>query len=174
MKIIKIAAPVIGLVILSSSFTAFAEEFDGNVNFQPSEIHSQIIELIQSGDIEGANELRDELRSQFGNQNRVRPDGFQPNGEFGHMGGKMGEMKEVLDNGDYDAWVELMQDRLNFGDNVNQDTFQSMIDIHELMESGDEEAANELRKQFIQDLGLENIVRPDNGHRGGRGFHMNR
>jgi hypothetical protein len=132
------------------------------------------MELVQSGDLDGANELRDQFRSQFRDENNLRPWSMGLGGK-GHKFGKMGEMEEVLESGDYEAWVELMNNRPNFVDHVSEDTFQKMTEIHELMESGDEEAARELREQFIKDLGLENIVQSERGFGGGSGFrHMER
>ena len=70
------------------------------------------------------------------------------------------EMKEIMESGDYDAWVAKMTE---FGkmdpEMINEDTFSKLLEMHSLMQSGDKEGA----KAIADELGLK---RPGKGMKG--------
>ena len=84
----------------------------------------------------------------------------------GHMSGDMkaefkahhGELKTIMENEDYDAWKILMDEKADkmqerfdtFKSTINEDTFNSMLRLHELKTSGDMEGA----KALAEELGL--------------------
>lgn len=113
--------------------------------------------LMQAGDREGAAVIAGEL----GIDNFAHPEKGQ--GEFmraGRKGGMMNEaIREAIDNNDYNAWVEAHGDNAN-SEELTQDRFNKMVEIHRLLEDGDEEGAQELMKE-VGFLGL-------GGAKGGR------
>lgn len=59
------------------------------------------------------------------------------------------EMKEAIESGDYDAWAELMGGQEHFDEEkITPETFESLGEIHQLMEDGDKEEARELMKEL--------------------------
>jgi hypothetical protein len=100
----------------------------------------EIQKLEDAGDYDAARELREELDLPgFGGRR----------GHGGPGGGPMGDggkMAEVLESGDYDAWVDLMnnrpEDKGKMADvEITEDTFNKMVEAHTLRQSGDEEGA---------------------------------
>ena len=74
-------------------------------------------------------------------------------------------VEEALDAGDYDAWVELMDGRGRVTSVVTEDNFDTFVEMHEAMEDGYIEVAQELR----EDLGLGLKPRDGSGYRNGEG-----
>lgn len=72
-----------------------------------------------------------------------RPEGGPPPG-FNQ------DIKNAIENNDYDAWAEAMQ-KTHMGeknpDVINEEAFAKMVEFHDLMESGDKEGARELMKK---------------------------
>jgi len=99
--------------------------------------------LIKAGDVDGAKEIRKELNL--------------PVKKAVHkMGRKIKQnipvevreaIKEALDNNDYNAWAELVGDR-PVAEKINADNFDRLVEMHELMQTGDREGANEIRKEL--------------------------
>lgn len=75
------------------------------------------------------------------------------------------KINSVIENGDYDAWLELVGDR-PIADIVAEDDFSLFVEAHNLMKSGDMEGA----KEIFDELGLEKPKRflkgKAKGHRG--------
>lgn len=80
-------------------------------------------------------------------------------------------VEQVLEAGDYDAWVALMEGHGRITDVVTEDNFDVFIEMHEAMEDGLVEKAQELR----EDLGLGMHPQDGSGYRGqygeGEGRH---
>ena len=72
----------------------------------------------------------------------------------------------ALEEGDYDAWKELMGDRGRIAEVVTEDNFDTFAAMHEAMEEGDTEEAAELREE----LGLG--MHPQDGSGYQQGSHM--
>ena len=56
-------------------------------------------------------------------------------------------VKEAFSNNDFEAWSSLMVDRPRAEELMTQEHFEAMLQVHELMEAGDKEAAQELLKE---------------------------
>lgn len=74
-------------------------------------------------------------------------------------------MEEVLEDGDYEAWKELMGDRGRVASVVTEENFETFVEMHEAMEDGLVERAQELR----EDLGLGIRSQDGSGYRGENG-----
>jgi len=59
-------------------------------------------------------------------------------------------MKEVLEAGDYNAFVELVGDK-KLGETITADNFDQFVEMHNLKEAGDREGA----KAIADELGLK-------------------
>ncbi|MEA3249938.1 MAG: hypothetical protein U9Q03_06340 [Patescibacteria group bacterium] len=57
------------------------------------------------------------------------------------------EMIEVIENGDYDGWLEIMGDR-PAADKITEDNFARFAEMAQLFHDGDVEAANEIREEL--------------------------
>ena len=83
-----------------------------------------------------------------------------------------GEMIETFENSDYDAWSEIMNEKADLmeekaqeiRDNTTEDNFNILVEIHELIQDGDKEGAEELIEE--SDLGWSGF--------GMKGGHMMR
>lgn len=75
-------------------------------------------------------------------------------------------MVDAIENGDYNTWVELATQKertcVNMTDVINQDNFDEFSQMHQLMQDGDFEAAQQIREE----LGL-----PERGMGMGAGMH---
>jgi anti-sigma28 factor (negative regulator of flagellin synthesis) len=71
------------------------------------------------------------------------------------------EVKQAIQDGDYETFQELTQDRPNAPE-ISEDDFSKLQEAHGLMESGDQEAA----KAIFEEIGLKG---PRGGHHGERG-----
>ena len=77
-------------------------------------------------------------------------------------------MQEALENRDYTAWSTLMEEsgrKKRILEVVTADNFDTFVDMHEAMKSGDRERAQELREE----LGLKGHKHRMGGRRGGHG-----
>ena len=71
------------------------------------------------------------------------------------------EMKQVIEDGDYNKWKEIMDSRPKITDYINEDNFDQFSKMHKLMDEGNFEEAKEIHDE----LGL-----PDKGMKG-KGMH---
>lgn len=62
-----------------------------------------------------------------------------------------GEVREAIENDDYEAWAELMKDRPHAADMITRDTFDKLKELHELKQDGDLEGA----KKLAEELGMQ-------------------
>jgi hypothetical protein len=72
-------------------------------------------------------------------------------GRFGSgcpMMGPRNEIRDAIENGDYQAWADLMNERPNASIVANEETFAKMREMHERMEAGDREAAKDIANEF--------------------------
>lgn len=126
-----------------------AEEFITQENF---DVLVQAHELKESGDREGAKALLEEAGIK-------RPKKFR--GNRGQRGEKFQAIRDAVEAGDYQAWVEAMADHPNGDELINEETFSVLQEAHVLREAGDKDAA----KALLEEAGL----RPDKGSRGPQG-----
>jgi len=61
-------------------------------------------------------------------------------------------MLEIMESGDYEAWLELMGDS-PMADKVTQENFDQFVAMHQAMQDGDFETA----KQIREELGLPGL-----------------
>jgi hypothetical protein len=66
-------------------------------------------------------------------------------------------LEAAMEDGDYATWLETMDGRGRITQVVTEENFDTFVDMHEAMEEGDYDRAQELRKE----LGLG--VRPQDG-----------
>ncbi len=81
-------------------------------------------------------------------------------GLFGHRGFMNNDreaINEALDANDYEAWKELVGDKVE--KNITSENFTRFVEAHELMQSGDKEGALEI----FEELGVQKL----RGDRGG-------
>lgn len=75
-------------------------------------------------------------------------------------------VEATLEGGDYEAWVALMDGRGRVTEVVTEDNFDTFVAMHEAMEAGDMEEAQELREE----LGLGLRPQDGSGYRGKHGM----
>lgn len=78
--------------------------------------------------------------------------------------GNRGEMREVFESGDFEAWKNMVTERANkmLGD-ATEENFQTLTKAHELKEEGKHEEA----RQLLKDAGLPMMGHGKAGMRGG-------
>ncbi|MBD3156727.1 hypothetical protein GF369_02760 [Candidatus Peregrinibacteria bacterium] len=125
-----------------------AAELFGNITADNFHLLNEMHQAKQNGDMEKAKELADQL-------------GFQPGPKNKNMNkGKFRMREEVqtaLENRDYNAWHEAITPPVL--DYINEENFDTFVDMHEAIQSKDMETANSLREQ----LGLPERQAPQNG-----------
>jgi len=67
------------------------------------------------------------------------------------MNGAFKEVREAIENGDYQAWADLMNQRPNANELVNEETFSKLQEMYELTQAGDNEGA----KKIADELGVQ-------------------
>lgn len=87
--------------------------------------------------------------------------------QFGQQGGngQMQEVQQAIENGDYDAWVELTQDHPQAAkmlENINAENFHLLNEMHQARQDGDMERA----KEIADELGIEAGPRGPKGNNG--------
>ncbi|MFA6466678.1 MAG: hypothetical protein WCV71_02355 [Patescibacteria group bacterium] len=78
-------------------------------------------------------------------------------------------LQTALDNGDYNAWKEIVDSRPKITDYVNQDNFVQFVQMHKDMQAGDFEAADTIRTELGIPMGLGMGEGPHRGGHMGRG-----
>ncbi len=61
-------------------------------------------------------------------------------------------IKEIIENNDYQAWADLMEEKAvaleeraqDIRDNITQENFEKLAEIHQLIQTGDRQGAREL------------------------------
>jgi hypothetical protein len=96
----------------------------------------QAHKLREDGDLEGAKALLEEAGL------KIHP--------RHHRRGPSPEIRQAIENRDYQAWAEGMKNHPNADQFINQETFSQVLRVHELMQAGDKEAARDI----LQELGL--------------------
>ncbi|MFH1426044.1 MAG: hypothetical protein ABIG66_01275 [Candidatus Kerfeldbacteria bacterium] len=106
----------------------------------------EIKQLKEDGKFEEAKELMQELGPM---------PGMPGKGHMGKMQGMKGEhraeMMQVFEDGDYEAWAALMQERMNnrMGEeDISEDTFNKLKEAHDLRQSGDYDAARDIMEEL--------------------------
>ena len=78
-------------------------------------------------------------------------------------------MQTALENGDYDAWKGIIDSRPRISDVITEDNFDQFVEMHQLMQDGDREGAQEI----AEELGLPGKGKFGKGmrmgHRAGQG-----
>lgn len=115
--------------------------------------HLQMHELMLSGDFEGAKALAEELGFPM-RKMKSRDKMFNS------------EIKQALENGDYDTWSELTADQ-PIAEIITADNFDQLVKLHQLKQAGDIEEA----KALAEELGLDEL---GHGKAYKKGFHDGR
>lgn len=120
-----------------------AEEFATQERFN---VLVEAHELREAGDIEAAHELMEEQG--------IKKHGMR--GEHGKKGHSFDPerreaLKTAMQENDFDAWSELMENHPKADEMVNMEHFELMQEAFELREAGNKEAAREL----LQDAGVK-------------------
>lgn len=134
-------------VQLTSDHPKAAEMFK-NINADNFHLLNEMYQARQDGDMEKAKEIADELG--------IEPGPRGPQGNNGRFQMRK-EVQTALENRDYSAWKEAMTPPIF--QYVNESNFDTFVDMHEAMQSGDTETAEALRAQ----LGLPERPVPQNG-----------
>ncbi len=112
----------------------------------------EIYNLAEEGKFEEARVMKEELGLNQG----FRKGGIYKNG-YMMDNGRGGEMREVLESGDYEAWKELMESKpscpraLENGLvdlELTEENFNKLIEAHNLMQAGDFEEAQAIRDEL--------------------------
>jgi len=56
-------------------------------------------------------------------------------------------VKQALSSNDFEAWSSLIADHPRVEEMANRENFETMVKVHDLLETGDREAAHELMKE---------------------------
>ena len=88
-------------------------------------------------------------------QNKERGAGFAERFQNRkEMNQAFSEVREAIENDDYEAWANLMSQRNHDDSFINQETFEKLKEMHELRISGDEEAASAIAEELgVQKFG---------------------
>ena len=79
------------------------------------------------------------------------------------------EMKTIFDNGDYEAWKTDMETKANdILDSITEENFNKIVEIHNLKQAGEFEAAKELAEE------LDMPMHKGMGGRHGQGMGMHK
>jgi len=77
----------------------------------------------------------------------------------------------AMDDGDYEAWAELMDGRGRISEVITEDNFETFVALHEARKDGDQETVEELREE----LGLGQHPQDGTGHQGeGKGMRADK
>ena len=65
-------------------------------------------------------------------------------------------MREIIENDDYQAWADLMEEKAvaleekaqDIRDNITEENFEKLVEIHQLIQNGDREEAKELMEEL--------------------------
>ena len=79
-------------------------------------------------------------------------------------------IREAIENGDYEEWKDLMQERIAFMQSkINEETFsklqekhEQMMEIREALQNGDFEKAKELKKQHSLEMKFKHGIHNSN------------
>lgn len=103
----------------------------------------EFFEAVQSGDEEKIEELREAKRA----ERQAQKDALH----------------QAISDGDYDEFVELLGDR---GENITEDHFETIVEIHQAREGGDTDRVKELREELKESgVKLPGHGRFKGGHR---------
>lgn len=72
-------------------------------------------------------------------------------GKWGGSPEKRAEVKEAIDNNDYDAFVNAVGEDSTFGKNITEDNFSQFVQAKNLIEEGNKEEA----KTIFEELGIK-------------------
>ena len=147
--------------VQNNDYTAWAEamsEHPKGEEFVTQENFDTLVqahELMEAGDKEGAKALLEEAGIK-------RPGKFKGHGQRGQ---KFQEVREAVESGDYTAWAEAMANHPNAEIEINEATFATLQEAHELMEAGDKEGA----KALLEEAGIKRPGKfKGHGPRGGQ------
>lgn len=123
------------------------DEFNSQETF---DLIQEAQELAESGDLKGAKELMNEasIPPMMAGARGHKGEGHGKRGGK-HMSEEFKAVKEALANEDYDAWAAAMEAvGGRMADDINEEEYEHMLEVHELMEAGDKEGARELKKEW--------------------------
>jgi hypothetical protein len=119
--------------------------------------YSEMHNLVQEGNFEEADVLREELGLSERGLRKEKSGVYGMRERNEDKNGFYDTGTEAIEANNYDAWKEIIGDTRMSEVIENEDDFSVLVKIHGLVESGEIEAANELKEE----LGLES----KNGHR---------
>ena len=138
----KVIVGVIGLTTIGGIATSAYASNRPDLTDEQKNILEQVKELKDSGDVEGAKKLAEELGLPM----------------FGKMHGKSEnheQIEEALTNGDYNTFKELTKDA-PFADKLTEEVFSKLQEAHVLRQAGKHEEA----RAIMESLGIN----PPMGH----------
>lgn len=135
-------------VELTKDHPRAAEMFE-SINADNFYLLNEMHQARQDGDMEKAKEIAEELGIKLG------PIGRKIN-ERRMQHQMREEVKTALENRDYNAWHEAMMPPIF--QHVNEENFNTFADMHDAIQAGDKDKAEELREQ----LGLPERKAPGN------------
>jgi len=76
---------------------------------------------------------------------------------------KHAELEEIIENEDYEAWVDLMEERGMDADFITEENFAKFVQMHQLMEEGRQKL--EEAHAIAEELGLDKFGKSGYGHK---------
>lgn len=124
--------------------TPRGEEMLEKINADNFYLLNEMHQARQNGDIEKA----EEIATQLGMEMQKGPKGMGGKGQFGNeMRHEMREeVQTAIQNRDYSAWKEAMMPPVF--QYINEGNFDTFADMHEAIQNGDTEKAEQLRAQL--------------------------
>lgn len=149
-KASAITIPMLFAFVAGGALLATTYAQGGNVDRpeltdEQKEVIEEIKELRAEGNYEEAQALAEEAGLPA-----------HPGKDKGERGERNPEVKEALENGDYETFKELTADA-PFADEIDEDTFEQLVEAHEYRVAGDHESA----RAIMEELGINKF------HRGG-------
>ena len=80
-------------------------------------------------------------------------------------------IETALDNGDYQAWRDLIDSRPKITDFITENNFEQFVQMHKYMQEGDFQAAQEIHDQLGLDQFGPGLGMMRGLHRGGHGVN---
>ncbi|MFT5180034.1 MAG: hypothetical protein ACI9GH_000330 [Candidatus Paceibacteria bacterium] len=154
-KTLIITLSILAFLLLSAGGVAYAASEEGfhkmNLTEEQKEVLEEARELKEEGDLKGARELIKESGIVFPKKHHKYSEELMEKHE---------DIREAVENGDYDLFLELTEDSPRHIE-INEDTFNRLVEAHALRQAGDHEGAREI----MEELGLDKHPR-FGGHHG--------
>jgi DNA-directed RNA polymerase beta' subunit len=155
-KILGLAAVFVVLLTIGTAM-AFGGNFMGTATGFNSDVIQQIKTAITNNDFPAWKQLHESMLTEE-NFNALKERTQERNQNREEMQLMQQEIQTAIENGDYEAWVSLMQENNNPRNEamlsaITEDNFSLLKEMHQAMQSGDFETANQIREE----LGIQNM-----------------